>query len=116
MPGSALLVDGDAQEDVAQQSEGYAHRADHQVFPRGFHGALVPVEIDEGGRGQGGQFDADPESPQIACERDQRHGRAEKAEAGEEACFGSVGEEFAFLDIALYAPFFFAFQIADSID
>ena len=43
---------GHGEEEVAQQGQGDAHRADQQVFPGGFQRAVVAMEVDQRGAGQ----------------------------------------------------------------
>ena len=76
----------------------------------------MPVKIDERRAGEGGELDADPERAEIGGGGDERHGGHEEAQAGEEARFRGVGEELAFLDVALDVFFVFVAQVAHGIE
>ena len=82
---------GDGKHEVAEEGEGDADRADHEVFPGGLERAVVPVIVDERGAGEGGRLDGDPEEDEVMADADEGHGGEEEEEAAGEDRLGCVG-------------------------
>ena len=72
------------QEEVAQQRQGDAHRADQQVLPGRLQRAVVAVEVDQRRRGQRRRLDRHPQQAQVLADGHQGHRRQEQQQAAGE--------------------------------
>jgi len=103
------------QEEVAQQRQADAHRADQQVLPGGLQRAPVTMEVDQRSRGQGGGLDGHPQKGQMAAGADQGHAGQEEQQAPHEDRLLGVGEGILAPHVRLEPGRLFA-QVADGVD
>ena len=106
---------GDRQQEVAQQRQRDADRADQQVFPGRFERAVVPMEVDQRALASVVASTPTHSSPKCWLTRHQRHRRQEQQQAAGEHGLGLVAEEQVLdeIDVAVAGA---RRQVADAIE